>query len=263
MISMKTYMAQDLEKFDGSDGGQVLVAVNGKVYDVSQSNRWGKGLHMNMHGAGRDLTQEIRSAPHGLDMLERTELVGSLIEFQEDYSESSGSVMQKYKNALLIDASLCIGCGACQAACTLEHELPEGPLTFRIIRLGPIENADNLSMSFMPTTCFHCDKPACVVECPTGAMQKREDGIVFSDLEICIGCQTCSIACPYGIPVLNPTIGKIAKCDGCKERVELGMWPACALICPTGAITFGSCQTVVQDRQHREAVRLLRMVQIR
>ena len=61
-------------------------------------------------------------------------------------------------------------------------------------------------MTFQPTTCYHCDRPACVEACPTGAMQQREDGVVFSDLEICIGCQTCAIACPFGVPQLNPAI---------------------------------------------------------
>ncbi|MGC8659203.1 MAG: 4Fe-4S dicluster domain-containing protein [Desulfomonilaceae bacterium] len=170
---------------------------------------------------------------------------------------------QKARNSLLFDASQCIGCGACQAACTLERELPEGAFTLRIMKLGPVQEEDKLSMSYMPTTCFHCERPACVAECPTGAMQKTEDGIVFSATDICIGCQTCSVACPYGIPVLNPLIGKIAKCDGCKDRVGLGMWPSCALKCPTGAITFGSCESVVRDKQRREALRLLKMVQMR
>ncbi|MGC8603136.1 MAG: 4Fe-4S dicluster domain-containing protein [Desulfomonilaceae bacterium] len=255
---MKIYTTQELAKLDGNDQNLVFIAVDGKVYDVSKSEKWAKGLHMNKHRAGRDLSQEIRSAPHGLEMLERAELAGSLLDFRENSTGSGVLPIKKRENVLLIDGSLCVGCGACQAACALEHDLPEGPLTFRIIQFGPIETASNLEMSFIPTTCFHCSEPACVAECPTGAMQKREDGIVFSDLDICIGCQTCSVACPYGIPALNPAIGKIAKCDGCMERVSRGMWPACALKCPTGAITFGPCQSVIQDRLRREAIRLLR-----
>jgi Fe-S-cluster-containing dehydrogenase component len=89
-------------------------------------------------------------------------------------------------------------------------------------------------------------------------MQKRDDRIVFSDPELCIGCQTCAVACPYGIPVLNTDTGKIAKCDGCKDRVDLGLWPACALKCPTGALTFGVAIDVVQDRRQREALKVAR-----
>jgi Fe-S-cluster-containing dehydrogenase component len=164
----------------------------------------------------------------------------------------------KPKNVLLIDASLCIGCSSCQAACQLEHDLPACSRTVRVLRLGPFEEDEGLTMSFLPTTCFHCERPACVAECPTGAMQKRNDGIVFSDPEICIGCQTCAVACPYGIPELNPDTGKIAKCDGCKDRIDRGLWPVCALKCPTEALTFGGAPTVVQDKRKKEALKVAR-----
>ena len=86
-------------------------------------------------------------------------------------------------------------------------------------------------------------------------MQKRDDGLVFSDLQLCIGCQTCAVACPFGHPQLNPATGKIAKCDGCRQRVDEGLWPACALVCPTGALSYGSVQQVIHQRRMREAVR--------
>jgi Fe-S-cluster-containing dehydrogenase component len=70
------------------------------------------------------------------------------------------------------------------------------------------------------------------------------------------------VACPYGIPELNPATGKIAKCDGCKDRVDIGLWPACALICPTGAMTFGSPLKVVQDMRTREAVKIVKSLKI-
>lgn len=159
------------------------------------------------------------------------------------------------KNALSVDASRCIGCFSCQVACQMEHDLPAGVRTFKIIQLGPFEQENGLTMLYIPASCLHCDRPACVAECPTGAMQKREDGIVFSDPEKCIGCQTCAVACPFGIPTLNTSTGKIAKCDGCRARIDLGLWPTCALKCPTGALQFGSRQQIVQARREREAVK--------
>jgi Fe-S-cluster-containing dehydrogenase component len=170
----------------------------------------------------------------------------------DTYSEN------KPKNLLMVDPSLCIGCSSCQAACQMEHDLPASARTVKVLQLGPYGQGDDLTMSFLSTACFHCDRPACVAQCPTGAMQKRKDGIVYSDLQICIGCQTCAVACPCGIPTLNEATGKIAKCDGCKERVDLGLWPACALKCPTGALTFGSAPDAVQDKRHREAFRIAR-----
>lgn len=163
-----------------------------------------------------------------------------------------------HQNALLVDSSRCIGCFSCEIACKMEHDLPPGPHPIRVIQVGPLEEGGELAMSFQPTTCLHCDRPACVLACPTGAMQKREDGLVFSDLELCIGCQTCAIACPFGIPQLNPAAGKIAKCDGCMDRVDQGLWPACALKCPAGALIFGAPTRVVQDVRRREALRVIR-----
>jgi Fe-S-cluster-containing dehydrogenase component len=165
---------------------------------------------------------------------------------------------EKRKNVLLVDSSRCIGCFSCEVACKMEHNLPAGPLPIKVIQVGPLGEGEELVMSFQAATCLHCDRPACVLACPTGAMQKRADGIVFSDPELCIGCQTCAIACPFGVPQLNPATGKIAKCDGCMVRVEQGLWPACALKCPTGALIFGTPTRVVQDVRQQEALRVVR-----
>jgi Fe-S-cluster-containing dehydrogenase component len=94
-------------------------------------------------------------------------------------------------------------------------------------------------------------------------MQKRPDGLVFSEPSLCIGCQTCAVACPFGIPELNPASGKIAKCDGCRERVDRGLWPACALKCPTGCLSYGVPIRVVQDLRMREAVTIARSIAVR
>ena len=165
---------------------------------------------------------------------------------------------KKLRNVLLVDASVCIGCRSCQAACHMEHDLPACSRTVKMLQLGPFEQEGELTMTFLPTTCFHCDRPACVAECPSGAMQKRADGIVFSDPELCIGCQTCAVACPYGIPELNTNTGKIAKCDGCRDRVDRGLWPACALKCPTEALSFGDSVRVIQEKRQREALKIAR-----
>ncbi len=73
---MKSYTAEDLAQSNGEDGKRTLVAVEGKVYDVSASKRWVKGTHMKRHQAGTDLTNDIKAAPHGLEVLERFESVG-------------------------------------------------------------------------------------------------------------------------------------------------------------------------------------------
>jgi Fe-S-cluster-containing dehydrogenase component len=160
------------------------------------------------------------------------------------------------RSALMIDASACIGCQTCMVACKLENDLPAGPRPIVAIQTGPLETDNGLLAQHLPTTCYHCDRPACVLACPTGAMQKREDGLVFSDMELCIGCQTCAVACPFGHPQLNSASGKIAKCDGCRHRVDAGLWPACALKCPTGALSYGSTHGIVHQRRIQEAVKV-------
>ncbi len=150
----------------------------------------------------------------------------------------SSPPLNKKGNYLWVDVPLCIGCLACEVSCKMEHSLPAGPRPIRVIQIGPLERDGELTMTFQPTVCLHCLQPACVEACPTGAMQKRGNGLVIPDPEICIGCQTCAVACPFGIPQLNPGTGKIFKCDGCRDRTEQGLYPACVLVCPTGALSY-------------------------
>lgn len=160
------------------------------------------------------------------------------------------------RRILAIQAADCLGCGSCTAACQQEHDLPAAARPIRPLALGPWGEGDNLTLNFQPVVCCHCDRPACVPACPTGAMQQQENGIVFSDPALCIGCQTCAVACPFGVPHLNPATGKIAKCDGCRERLAQGLWPACALACPTDALMFAPPWRAVAETRGREALRI-------
>ncbi len=85
-------------------------------------------------------------------------------------------------------------------------------------------------------SCNHCEDPICVEVCPTGAMQKREDGLVLVNENQCIGCQYCAWACPYGAPQFHPAEGRITKCDFCVEEIEKGNPPVCVAACPMRAL---------------------------
>lgn len=75
---MKTFTKEELKKYDGRQE-PIYVAYNGKVYDVSSSFLWKKGKHQVTHYAGFDLTEALKEAPHGADMLDRYPIVGELL----------------------------------------------------------------------------------------------------------------------------------------------------------------------------------------
>ena len=82
--------------------------------------------------------------------------------------------------------------------------------------------------------------PACVPVCPSGAMHKREeDGLVLVNEDLCIGCKSCAMACPYGAPQYDERKGHMTKCDGCIERTTQGMKPVCVDSCPLRALDWG------------------------
>ncbi|MGA9866787.1 MAG: 4Fe-4S dicluster domain-containing protein, partial [Acetobacteraceae bacterium] len=97
-----------------------------------------------------------------------------------------------------------------------------------------------------PRSCLHCEEPECVSVCPTGASYKRaEDGIVLVNEDICIGCQLCAWACPYGAREFDEDQGVMKKCTLCIDRIynenipEAARVPACVSTCPASARHFG------------------------
>lgn len=146
--------------------------------------------------------------------------------------------MSKY--FLYQNSKRCIGCYSCEVHCKAFKSLPTGPRLTQIIPVGPklINNLPRMAYVYMP--CFHCEKPWCVSACPTGAMQKRsEDGIVFVDDKLCVGCKSCMLACPWGTPQWNADTGKVTKCDYCMDRIDQGLKPACVTKCITQCLHFG------------------------
>jgi Fe-S-cluster-containing dehydrogenase component len=164
------------------------------------------------------------------------------------------------KLGLVIDLDICVGCHACAVNCKewnsgghmapLTDTEPYGGHPFgvwfnRIHSFEAGDGAESRTVHF-PRSCLHCEEPACVEVCPTGASYKRaEDGIVLVNEDLCIGCKLCSWACPYGAREYDYDAGVMKKCTLCIDRIyneNLGVEervPACVSTCPVSARHFG------------------------
>lgn len=153
------------------------------------------------------------------------------------------------------DTKNCIGCQSCQVACKINKSLLKGPKPSLIVPIEPkmVDGVPRGAFIFM--NCFHCEKPWCVGACPTGAMQKRsEDGIVFVDPVLCVGCKSCMSACPWGAPQWDAETKKVVKCDYCKDRLDQGLKPACVTICTSQCLKFDEASQVPDNRRERYAI---------
>lgn len=164
------------------------------------------------------------------------------------------------KLGLVIDLDICVGCHACAVNCKEWNsgghmapltdteawgDAPSGVWFNRIHSFEAGEGANGRTVHF-PKSCLHCEQPACVTVCPTGASFKRaEDGIVLVNEDLCIGCKLCSWACPYGAREFDEDVGVMKKCTLCIDRIynealeEVDRVPACVATCPVGARHFG------------------------
>lgn len=77
---IKKFSSNDLKQFDGLNGNSLYIVFKGKVYDLTSSKLWMQGKHMGMHTQSENLTEAIKTAPHGEDNVYRFPLVGELIQ---------------------------------------------------------------------------------------------------------------------------------------------------------------------------------------
>ena len=138
----------------------------------------------------------------------------------------------------VLDQSRCIGCHACTTVCKSENLVPLG-VNRTYVKAVEVGAFPQVRRAFQVTRCNQCDDAPCVAACPTGAMFRRSDGIVDFDKSVCIGCKACMAACPYDAIFINPDDGSAEKCNLCSHRLDVGLEPACAVVCPTEAIVVG------------------------
>ncbi|MDH5643401.1 MAG: polysulfide reductase NrfD [Gemmatimonadota bacterium] len=138
----------------------------------------------------------------------------------------------------VLDATRCIGCHACTTACKSENDVPVG-VTRTYVKYVDVGTFPQVRRAMQVTRCNQCEDPPCVAICPTAAMHQRPDGIVDFDKNRCIGCKSCILACPYDAIFINPDNGTAEKCNFCAHRLDVGLEPACVVVCPTQAIRIG------------------------
>ncbi|HMU42922.1 MAG TPA: 4Fe-4S dicluster domain-containing protein [Ignavibacteriaceae bacterium] len=178
------------------------------------------------------------------------------------------NILSPDRMGVLVDTTVCIGCGNCERACRAAHNLPSisEDKNQQMIQ-KEFRRPDDKSLTvvnknltryekdiFVKVQCMHCDHPACVSACIVGAFSKEENGSVIWDTDKCIGCRYCMVACPFQIPsfeydkAINPSI---LKCDFCFNRTTEGLLPACVENCPMEVLLYGPRTELVRIARER------------
>jgi Fe-S-cluster-containing dehydrogenase component len=167
---------------------------------------------------------------------------------------------------LLYDTTKCIGCKACVSACREANGLDPDTTWSGGLYNAPLDLSaraktviklydDGQHQAFFKAQCMHCLDPACASACMLGAFKKREYGIVSYDVNYCVGCRYCEVACPYGVPKFewSKAAPKMVKCELCNHRIAQGKVPACAEVCPRGAVIYGKRDDLLREARARLA----------
>ena len=200
-----------------------------------------------------------------VDASEVVEVIHSQ-DHEKKYNLREGMPNRKF--VMVIDLAKCKNALKCQTACNKHHYITGEHAWLKVYKM---QEEEDTAPYWMPTTCMHCDHPACVTVCPVDATFKRRDGLVLIDNDRCIGCRFCMAACPYSTRVFNwsepdygedseemmqmnmahkehnsiefagmpSKIGTVDKCDFCPHAIKENVLPHCVTACPNGVFYFG------------------------
>lgn len=146
---------------------------------------------------------------------------------------------------MVMDQRRCIGCQSCTVACRTWNDLPMDIMYNPVFTEGVQGEFPHVHQNWTPMICMHCESPACVPCCPTGASQQDDDGTVWVDYKKCMGCKVCVNACPYGMRDVSHMVPRfdeyVRKCTFCRERREYDpeAQPYCVQSCHQKARIFG------------------------
>ncbi len=143
------------------------------------------------------------------------------------------------QKVLVIDYEKCTGCRACELACSVFHTGASNPSRSRI----RVIKWEEIGL-YLPLTCNQCEKPVCVEVCPTKACYiSPETHKVLIDKNVCIGCKTCILACPFGSPIFDHYEHITVKCDFCDGE------PQCVRFCEVDAIQYLDIERISGQKQ--------------
>ena len=132
------------------------------------------------------------------------------------------------KKILVIDSEKCTGCRKCELVCSVRYTGSNDPERSRI----KVLKWDHIGY-YLPVSCQNCDNAACAEVCPTRACKRDPGlGVTVIDKNRCIGCKSCVLACPFGVPAFDSPNGVSVKCDYCSGD------PQCVRYCQSGALSF-------------------------
>lgn len=175
----------------------------------------------------------------------------------------------------LVDMTRCVGCRKCEMACNEVNALPEPEAPFTDLTVlhrqrrmdhakytvvnsfytGKVDERNQLLPTYAKIQCMHCQEPACASACIVGALKKQENGAVTYDVNKCIGCRYCMVACPFQVPAYeyhDPLTPRVRKCTFCFDtNVAKGKPPGCAAVCPVEAITYGKRNELIKMAHER------------
>ncbi|MFP4136351.1 MAG: 4Fe-4S dicluster domain-containing protein [Candidatus Acetothermia bacterium] len=133
--------------------------------------------------------------------------------------KTDGKTATTKDGTLLLDLDVCDGfdCESCEVQCDNQaHPGNNGVLDLR-------------EQATFAHYCRECEDQACLRACPVDALEKNDEGLVERANLLCIGCDSCVMACPFGtiytdfIPFLD------SSCDLCEGREGE---PSCVSTCP-------------------------------
>jgi formate dehydrogenase iron-sulfur subunit len=160
--------------------------------------------------------------------------------------------------AILYDATLCVGCLECEAACARQNDLPYDDAIAKVkktseTKLTYVAVRNNGEEKYLRQLCMHCEDPTCVSVCPVKAFVKTSQGPVVYDASKCMGCRYCMMACPFQVPKYewSKAIPTVKKCIMCADRVAAGKTTACTEACPTGSTIFGERELLLTEARKR------------